>query len=172
MIEHIDEKLRIWGEWAADGGPGRKLGYPRESVEHRLRRTAAPKRKHELTPWYCDHCNHRMTRYNKPSTCTSCGHGRFTQRDNYVRGVEARKTKKREDRIPDNPVAEEIDAALAQLPADGPDLRDVARIRYAAGFGNEAAAKMMRVSPKTFKHRVDMLHYWLDAYLKRPVETG
>ena len=163
MIEKWDEALKHWGAWMRDHKlPGASGGV---SIEYRLMRTAPSKKtmKRVTVAWSCCQCGFRSKSPGYPRECKQCRGIAFQQVSIPVLSCKATKPQRRDVTMPDDPLAETMDKAIAKL--DYIIIRAI-KLKYMAGFSDEVSARYMNMGVSRFKKWVNVGHYCLDSYFK------
>lgn len=157
MIDHIDAWLDHWARWARQRGA--RQGYPTRSPIHRMMTEGRDR---------TDARGH--TRARHVVTLADGNGARVVVRDLSPPPCAQTRSRRLYDEIPDDPMAEAMEDAIAQLRQ--PAYRDAIKIKYVQGWSNPVAAKLMRVSVARYKTLIDIAHESLDTYLRavRPAD--
>ena len=145
MIAYIDTWLGVWGEWSA--GNSERLGHSSQTPIHKMMTTNA--------------ATTSKLKYRRQRQLIRIGNRYFERHIEPMRGKES--VGKRVILTADNPIAEAIDKAIAQLREER--LKKAVIYKYLLGFNNKTSAAMMKMDARTFERRVNLAHYCLDMYL-------
>lgn len=175
MFDDLEKRLYNWSDWLNQQSDGARyfLGFPHQSVEHRIRESAPPPDRLLSCSWYCDNCNTRAAAEftpfwtpRKPTKCKVCQHTRFHAASNIQYGTESKATKRRLPAVlPNNPDAQTIDSAVRYLTMHHSKLGDAVRLKYRCRFSDRLCGDHLGVSRNRFKELRHLALHWIEAFM-------